>query len=251
MGKRTGLGDNAYVGGFDLSGDVLLLNTARGGPAALDYTPINAFGYVRNGGTRDGELNFTSAMDPAALASHAALSPLPTADVIGTYFVGQAIGNECFSINSKQVNYDPNRPTDGSLPFTVQCLANGFGGEWGKQLTPGIRTDTTATAASSANSYDTGGSLAFGGQAYVHVFAVVGTSVTVVINDSADNSTFAPVASFSFAAVTPGGAPNAQRIAISNVSTIRRYVAVQTTGTFTSAQFAVQLSKNSIAGVVF
>jgi hypothetical protein len=251
MSKTGGLGDNAYVGGYDLSGNIMVLNSARGGPAALDFTDISQSGMARLGGERDAEFSFTTAMDPAALQEHAALSPLPTADVIATYFRGQALGNPAYSINSKQVNYDPTRGQDGSLPFSVQCLANSFGAEWGLQLTPGKRTDGSATAAGPGNSIDTLASASFGGQAYLHVFSVVGTSVTIVINDSADNSSFSPVAGFSFSAVTPGGAPNAQRSAISNVSTIRRYIAVQTTGTFTSAVFAVMINKNPIAGVVF
>lgn len=251
MAKQAGLGDNAYISGYDLSGNIMVLNNIRGGPAALDLTAINQLGKDMEGGIRDGEFTFTTAMDPAALKEHALLSQLLLTDQICTYFNGQAIGAPAATVVAKQVNYDPTRDAAGNLPFSCQCLANGFGLNWGVELTPGIRTDATATAASAANSLDTGGSLSFGAQAYLHVFAVVGTSVTVAIWDSADNVTFTAVATLAFSAVAPGGAPQAQRIVIGNTATVRRYVAVATTGTFTSAQIAVQLSKNTQAGQVF
>lgn len=251
MAKTEGLGDQAYVAGFDLSGNILSVGRLSGGPATLDVTPLNSLAYQRLGGLRDGAFEFVTAMDPAAGAEHAALSTLPTADVIMTYFNNPALGSPAASLNAKQVNYDPARDQAGMLTFAVQGVGNSFGLEWGLQLTPGIRTDTTATAAGPSNSIDTLASASFGGQAYLQVFSVTGTSVTVAIWDSADNITFAAVAGFAFTAATPGGSPQAQRISISNVSTIRRYIAAATTGTFTNAQFAVQVVKNPIAGVVF
>lgn len=92
---------------------------------------------------------------------------------------------------------------------------------------------------------------AFGAQAYLHVSAFAGTDVTVTIQDSADNSSFANVTGLSFAQVT-GGVPLAQRIATSNTATIRRYLRAITTtsGGFTSVTFAVVINRNPIAGFV-
>jgi hypothetical protein len=60
------------------------------------------------------------------------------------------------------------------------------------------------------------------------------------------------VTSFAFTQIT-GGAPLAERIALSNTATIRRYVRVSTvtTGGFTSLAFSVNVIKNEIAGQVF
>jgi hypothetical protein len=116
-------------------------------------------------------------------------------------------------------------------------------------LTAGRRTDTTAT--SPATGIDTLASASFGAQAYLHVFSVVGTSVTITIQDSADNSNFLAITpSMAFTAVN-GGATSTQRIAVVNTTTIRRYIRVITTGTFSSAVFAVNMVKNAEAGVVF
>jgi hypothetical protein len=248
MPKGTGFPAAFYIDGTDVSGDIQSLGKIGGGPAALDMTAINNSAFARQGGVRDGGMDFVSYFNPGAGLTHAKLSALPAADVICSYFNQPAIGSDAASCVAKQVNYDPTRGTDGSLTFAVQALANGFGLEWGTQLTPGRRVDGAATAAGPANSFDTGASAAFGAQAYFHLFAFTGTSVTISVWDSADNITFAAVASLTTTALT---VPGAVRVAISNAATVRRYVAVATVGTFTVADFAVSLHKNEIAGVVF
>jgi hypothetical protein len=148
----------------------------------------------------------------------------------------------------KQVNYDPTRGDDGMLTFGVSTQSNGFGIEWGQQLTAGLRTDTAAT---NGTGIDTTASASFGGQAYLHVTAFTGTDVTIKIQDSADNVSFADVTNFAFTQVT--SAPFSQRIALTNTDTIRRYVraVTATTGGFTSVTFSVNVIKNEVAGVAF
>jgi hypothetical protein len=245
VAKQTGLGGRFYLGGNDISGDIQSVATT-GGPALLDTTDITQSAHSRLGGLRNGGISVVSYFD--AVVAHPVFSALPTGDTIATYAVGAAIGQPSVSQQCLQIGYDPTRGADGSLTEAVETQSDAFGQEWGVLLTPGMRTDTTATAASSSNSFDTLASASFGGQAYLHVNAFSGTSVTVAIWDSADNSTFLAVASFAFTAAT---AVTSQRIAIANNATIRRYVAVATTGTFSNAQFAVQLTKNAIAGQVF
>jgi hypothetical protein len=245
VAKSTGLGDDFFFGGFHIGNNVTQLDNIHGGPAAIPATDITQFGMARLGGLRDGGMQVTLLMDPAAAQEHAALSPLPTGDVIMTYLRGQAIGNPAASCLSKQLNYDPTRAADGALTFKAEGQGNGYGLEWGKQLTAGLRTDTTAT---NGTSLDTGGSLSFGAQMYVHLVGFTGTSVTIALQDSADNSTFAAVTGMTTTALTATGAV---RIAVANTATVRRYVRIATTGTFTSAAFTVSLAKNPVAGVVF
>lgn len=249
MAKTSGLGDNLYIAGFDIGGDTNSVGRVSGGPAALDLTDISESAYDRRGGLRDGGIDFTAYHDPAVGAEHDALSTLPASDVIVTYFRGGVLGNPAASCVAKQINYDATRGTDGSLTFAVNSQANGFGLDWGIQLTPDRRVDTVATAASGSNSFDTGASLSFGAQMFVHLFAFAGTSVTIALWDSADNITFAAVAGLTTSALT--AAHSFARVVISNTSTVRRYIAVATTGTFTNADFAVQVTKNNVAGVTF
>jgi hypothetical protein len=243
VSKQTGLGDDAYVGGYHVGGDIQDISV-KGGPAALDVTDITQSGHARLGGLRDGGIELTSFHDPAAGQEHAAFSPLPTGDVIMTYLRGQAIGNPAASCNAKQLNYDGTRANDGMLTFKVEGSGDGYGLEWGQQLTPGLRTDTTAT---NGTSLDTLASESFGAQLYVHLVGFTGTSVTIAVQDSADNSTFAAVTGLTTTALTTTGAV---RVAISNTSTVRRYVRIATSGTFSSAAFMASLVKNASA-VVF
>lgn len=251
MAKTSGLGDNLYIAGFDASGDIQQLGAIGGGPALLNFTAINKSAYERQGGLRDGRIEYTAFFNHIAAGTglHERLSTLPRTDQILTYCRGTTVGDPAASLVSKQINYDPNRADDGMFTFGVQALANGYGIEWGQQLTAGIRTDTAAT---NGASIDTTASASFGGQAYLQAFSFTGTDVTVKIQDSADNATFADVAGFAFTQIT-GSTPLAERIALGNTATLRRYLraVTVTTGGFSSLSFAVNVIKNEVAGVVF
>lgn len=247
MSKQSGLGMACFVGGFDLSGEIMSFSKISGSVAVLDVTPISKSAHVRIGGQRDGGIDFDTAFDPVAGHSHPVLAALPTADVHVMGCVGTAIGAPAAMIVAKQISYDPTRAADGMLSSTVSTVANGFGLEWGYQLTAGLRTDAAA-ALGVSNDFTAASS--FGFQAYLQVTAFTGTDVTVKLQDSADNVTFADLASGAFAQTT--GANTAQRIAVGGTATVRRYVRATTvtTGGFTSVTFGVALVKNPVA-VVF
>jgi len=248
MAKASGLGDALYVGGFNLSGDIQQLGRVGGGPAALDVTDITQSAVSRLGGERDGGIEFVSYFDPSAGAAHPVLSALPTTDTQVMYCRGTTLGSAAAALVGKQINYDPTRGQDGSLTIAVQAQSNGFGLEWGNLLTAGTRTDSGAT---NGTGIDTLASASFGGQAYLQVLSFTGTDVTVKIQDSADNISYADVATFAFAQTT--SAPTTQRISISNSATIRQYIraATVTSGGFSSVSFVCAVVKNMNAGVVF
>jgi hypothetical protein len=241
MAKQSGLGDRLYVGGYDLSGDIGSIQRVAGGNSPLDLTDITQSAYDREGGLRDGGIDYTAWFDKAANASHPRLSLLPLADVSVTYCRGLGLGSPAASCVGKQIGYDGTRGADGSLSFAVATVANGFGTEWGVQLTPGMRTDTVAT---NGASIDGTAASAFGAQFYLQVIAFTGTSVTVKIQDSADNSAWLDLAGATFVAST---GRDSQRIAMTG--TVRRYIRAVTTGTFSNAQFLVQASRNDVATV--
>jgi hypothetical protein len=239
--KTSGLGDNFYIAGYDMSGDIGSISLS-GGPATLDVTGIDKSAHERIGGLRTGSMSWKSFFNPTVGATHDKLAALPTADVICTYARGTTLGNPAACQVSKQINYDGTRGDSGEFTFAVEAQCNGFGLEWGLQLTAGKRTDTTAT---NGTSVDFGtGSTAFGLQAYLHVFSFTGTSVTVKLQESSDNG-----AGDAFTDVTGGGFTAAtgvtsQRIATSSSQTVERYLRVVTTGTFSSAVFAVTVVRN-------
>lgn len=247
MTKQSGLGDNLYVAGYDVSGDITSIGVVGGGPAYLETTGIDKLAMERIGGKRDGRLECTSWFNPTATRAHDRLSNLPTADVIVAYFRGTTLGNPSANIVAKQVNYDGSRADDGAFTFASSFQGNGFGVEWGRSLTAGKRTDTVAT---NGTAVDFGtGSTAFGLQAYLHVFAFTGTSVTVSLEESSDNGVGDPFAAVTGGAFTAATGITSQRIATSNVQTVERYLRVVTAGTFSNAVFAVSVVRNATATV--
>lgn len=239
MAKSGGLGDNFYVDGFDLSGDVNSLSRIGGGPAALDMTDITQSAFERQGGLKDGEMAFNTYMNDSTGRANKVLRLLPYTDVHMFYARGTTLGNQAACMVAKQVDYNPTRATDTMLLFQTQALANAFGLEWGTQVTAGKRTDTTAT--SPATGVDFTAASSFGWQAYLQVFSFTGTSCTVTLQDSADNSSFAGFTGSAFTAAT---ARTTQRLQGAAGSTVRRYVRAITTGTFSECTFAVAFMKN-------
>lgn len=250
MAKQSGLGDNLYVGGYDISGDAGSISSISSPRGVLEYTGINKSAIERVITTKDGQIQFSTWFnDAAAPAAHAVLSGLPTIDELVTYARGTTFGNPAACMIAKSADYQTKREANGALSCESSFLANAYGLEWGVQLTPGLRT---ATGAENGSTYDTGGSLAFGGQAYLQVTAFTGTDATIAIQDAANaGGPWANVAGFAFTQVTSG--PTTQRIAISNTSTIRQYVRynITTTGGFNPMTFSVVINKNVAAGVTF
>jgi hypothetical protein len=242
MAKQSGLGDNLYVAGYDLSGDIGSLETISGRLALLEVTGIDKSAFERIGGEREGSLAYSAFFNDAAGQEHPRLSLLPTADQIATYCRGTTLGKPAACLVGKQLNYDGNRTQAGAFAFKVNAESNGFGLEWGNQLTAGKRTDGTATNGTSVD-FAAAQAGAYGLQAYLHVFAFTGTSVTVKVQDSADNSAFADIPG---AAFTAAAGITSERIAVSAV-TVRRYLRVVTTGTFSNAVFAVTVVRNDTA----
>lgn len=171
MAKTSGLGDALYIAGYDASGDIQQLGNIGGGPALLNMTGINKSAYERQGGLRSGQIEMTTFFNHDAVtpATHEKLSALPRTDVILTYCRGTTLGDPAASLVGKQVSYDPSRGDDGMLTFAVSAQSNGYGIEWGRQLTAGIRTDTAAT---------NGASVAMPGTPFVQLPGSTGNTIT-------------------------------------------------------------------------
>lgn len=171
-----------------------------------------------NGATLDCGNSFATPSVPASATPATNTSPLPATVVI--------TGGTVSSVSVNGV-------TAGSGDGTYAVPAGG----------------TIAITYSAAPTWTWTLATAFGAQAYLSVTAFTGTSVTVAVQDSADGTTFAAVTGLTFTAVT--AAPATQRLATANTATLRRYVRVATTGTFTAATFAVAINRNPVAGASF
>ena len=247
MTAQGGMGDGLWVDGLDLSGDIGSLGNISCPLGVQDTTPISKLAHARTGLLHDGMIDYTAFWNPTAGAdqAHDALSTLPTADRAVQYCRGTSLGSPAASMVGKQINYDPTRNVDGSMLLQVNSVANGYGLEWGVLVSSGKQTDT---AAGNGTSYDTGVvSTAFGWAMYLHVFAFTGTSVTVKVQDSANNSVWADITSATFAAASAVGS---QRVSAgpTSTATVRRYLRVVSSGTFSNAVFGVNFVRYEAGG---
>lgn len=245
MTKQSGLGDQLVISGYDLGEDIGAIGNIAGGNSPLNFTPITKSAFVRQGGQRDGTLEYTAFFNPSEDRAHERLSVLPTGDQLVTYLRGLGAGRPGACLNSKQIGYNPNRGDDGSFTFSVTAQANRFGLEWCEQLTDGVRADASATPGTSVD-FGTGPT-AFGLQAYLHVLDFTGTDATVTIEESADAGaadTWTPVTGGAFAAVTAGH--TWQRIETARDLTVERHLRATTSGTFTNLRFVVLLARNPV-----
>lgn len=239
MAKQSGLGDQLFIASTDIGADVSSIGSLATPRETLPATGITQSAMARLYGKRDGQAEFTAYFNDEVAGTHARLKLLPRTDVHLMYLRGQGIGNEAVGLVGKQIDYAPTRGDDGSLTFGVSVLANSFGIDWCDQLTSGKQTHASAT---NNTAIDTLASASFGFQAYLQVFSLGSGTAEITIEDSADNVSFTPVTSGDFTDVT---AATTERIqSASATATVRRYVRVATTGTFTDLVFAVAVCKN-------
>lgn len=240
MAKQTGMGAAFYLDGYDLSGDIGSLSRINSARSVLEVPGIDVSAMERLHAHRDGGLEFSAWFNPAANQAFPVLKTMPSTDRHAMYLHRTTIGSPAAACVCKQVEFSPNRGTDGSFTLGVTVESNGYGLEWGNTLTAGKRTDTAATNGAAV---DFAAATSFGLQAYLQVFSFTGTSVTVALQESSDNGAdaYAAVTGGAFAAATAQGT---QRIQTTRALAVERYLRVVTTGTFSSAVFAVMVVKN-------
>jgi len=236
MAKQSGLGNNFYVGGYDLSGDTASLNIAASARSTFEVTGVNQSAMDRVLGLSTGVISFESHFNDAALQEHVALSALPTTDRVAIYSVGETLNDTAAGLVCKQLNYDWTRGNDGSL--SLACELQGSAGspiEWGNILTTGVQT---VSSAASTTSIDQSASSSQGARAYIMNFTLSSGSPTVKIEDSPNDSSWSDLITFS-----TSSAASAERKTVTG--TINRYVRCTLTGTFSNLAFAVVLVRGT------
>lgn len=239
MTQENGLGHELYVDGWDLSDDIGSVSRIGGGPASLDVTGIRSLAHERLGGLRDGSIEASAHFNPTN--AHTALAELPRSPRIVSYLTGTSVGRPAACLHGPQPNYDGTRGADAALSYAWGVQGSRFGLEWGDVLAGRAEH----TAADTTTGLDNGSSTAFGLQAYLHVHALTGDDVTVTVEDSADGSSWAPLADGVFDQVT--SAPAALRLQTARDATVRQHLRVSTAGTFTAVTFSVVAVRNVVA----
>ncbi len=233
MAKKSGLVQSLFVEGFDLSGDVGAINSANVDVAQLEQTGIDKSAMERVRARRDASLDFLSYFnDEATIGNHPVLSGLlgNRNQKIVTWALGRTLGDPALAFLSRAVSpYNRNAAEDGAFTGTTQAVADGTTLEDMVMLT--AHTDTHASADTNA-SVDAGASSSSGASAVVHVISIASGTPAFVVQDSANDSTFATL--ISLGAVAEDAAARG-----TSTGTVDRYVRAQTTGTFTNAVFAM------------
>lgn len=96
------------------------------------------------------------------------------------------------------------------------------------------------TGADDETSHDSGASTANGGAAYLHMTAFTGTDITVTVEHSANDSSWATLATFAQLA-----AVGSQRVVVAEGTTVNQYLRAEwsTSGGFSSATFNVGFAR--------
>lgn len=241
MAKKSGIDQRLYVGGYDLSGDVGAINSCDIIREPIDVTAINVTSRERIQALADGMIDFGSFFNDANDRAHEALSGVPSANEIVLWALGSAIGDVGFAFEAVRVQrYNPQRARTGALDINTRSEAEGVPVEDVVMLT--AADDTHASATSNA-SVDQAASSAVGAVGYCIVLSIGSGTPTFIMQDSANDSTFATLISF--------GAQATQTAARSTVTgTVNRYVRATTTGTFTNAQFVMAMRRGTAQDII-
>jgi hypothetical protein len=242
-GKRAGKWARIFVDGYDLA-----VKISDIGPLALTYDEIEVSGYTQDknylAGQGDSPLTFQGYLDDTDNSTHEAFSTMASGDnpQVVTVALGNnaapAIGDPTASIRANQLDYTSTTTRSGAIVFSA-ALKPGPDLpvlEWGVLL-----LDATVTADGSGTSVNNGGATTAGGSAYLHITGLsAGDTIAVTIEDSANNSTWATIGTFTL----DGSALGGERIAIAG--TIRQYTRAtyDVTGAGVSFPLAVALHRN-------
>lgn len=157
-----------------------------------------------------------------------------TDSLVAIYPIGDtALGSVGYAMRARAKAHKVKSPVDGVVDTSAE-----FQGDDDADRVLSHHVLGAETNAGNAASIDGGAATTSGGAAHLHVTALTGTSITVVIQDSADNVAWATILTFTAATV----AGTSERVATSSSATIRRYTRALWTGTFT-ATFHVAFSR--------
>lgn len=236
MAKKVGFPHNFYVVGHDLSADIAVINRCGSPRQTLDVPGMNSSAMERLLAHGNGELDFNSWFDDAALLEHAVLSNPPTGDRVACWFLGTSLDDQVAMISGKQINHDQTRGADGSLASTTQILGSGAPLEWGNSLTAGKVTHSSAGSTTGS----VGDQSTAGAAIYLHIFSLSSGTPTVTVQDSSNTTNGIDGAWTTLKAFTIQSKAG-ERVTISG--TVEKGLRVTTSGTFSNLVFAAALRR--------
>jgi len=206
------------VDGYDITGDhnKIAINDARKmlaasafGEAVEKYLP----------GQRQPKLEHNGYLNPLAGRSHPVLNGV-LIDGVVSVLLGQnadpVVGDPVYNLVTQQEQYNSNMEVGSVVPFVAMFTnRNGARAGWGVALA--VPVDFTNTI--NGSSVDNGASSGNGGVAFLQVLQAAATdSYSIVVEESANDSSWSTVATFTLDASAIGS----ERLALSG--TLERYL---------------------------
>lgn len=242
MAKISGLGERFYLVqtgangvGLDISGDVGSIDGCNTTLADMDDTGIDKSYHERLAGLVDADLSYTGFFNPTT--SFPLAKGLVGLDGAAIWATSAAEGAACFAMQGLIDTFPINRSNAGALTIKPKLISDAGVFGWGF-----VGMNATDTTPSTHATMDDGVQSTAGATLFAILLGFTGTSVTLTVKDSADNVTFTAVTGLT---VTFTGAGTGFAVAsTADTATLREYVQIATTGTFSSAQVVAAVLRN-------
>jgi len=239
MSKRSGLGNQLYVGGYDISGDVGALSNLSTPRGEQNVTGIDKSANERIQLLVDGDISFDTFFNDATDQIHDALSTLPTTNRQGMFLVSTTRGEPAFAMNAKQINYDWSRAAEGSLTGTTQLLqADGNPPAWGESI---AMKETIASAGDITGYIDV--QTTSGVVAFLQIFTLGSGTPVITLQDSSDTTDGDDGSWSTIGTFTINSARSAERLAVAG--TIEKALRIEASGTFTNLVVAAMIRRGT------
>lgn len=223
-----------YLNGTNVSSFLRSVSVARSvDTAETTVLGLTAKTYIP--GLTDGTISAEGFFDGAAAAIDAVISTAIGDAPDSNWLVlpaGDGLGNKAYGAAAIDTSYEISEPVDDVGTITIEAQANG-----GKDPLQVYHPHGAETTTGNDTSIDGTAQTTNGGVAYLEVTAASGSSsptLIVKVQDSADNSAFADI--LTFTTVAQASAPTSLRAAITG--TVRRYTRTTRTIAGTTPSFS-------------
>lgn len=214
---------SAFFNSADVAATLETAETTTFGNAAKTYIPGLADATLSLAGMFDGSASAVDEVLRGALGGSALITVLPAG--AGT------IGNRASVAEALETSYGITAAVADAVSVSAEAqVTNG--------LIPALLLADLAarTAIGQTAALDNAASTSNGAKAFLHLTAFTGTDVTIKVQDSPDNSTWADLITFTQATAETSETASA-------TGTVERYLRVDISGTFTSVTFAVVVAR--------
>lgn len=218
-----------YVGGYDLTA-YLQGYSANGSRATAEVSTLADTFQQFLAGLQGGTASLNGFYDPATdRVVDALVAAFGSANKAAMIFPqGDTLGNKGIGLWGFNTALNINGDTGSAVTISADLQSNnGFG------LGVSLHALVAVTGAGNGASVDNAAATTGGGESLLLVTAFNGTDATIVTADSADDSSFATIATHT--QVTAGKVTDRQTVS----GNVRRYLRYTISGTFTSITFAL------------